>query len=135
MGRAGAFVTIVIGVAVLGLAMYMRPVVPDGWGSTEGTVVNLRPQTDSEGAVSYTTVVQFTTASGEQRTVENSFAFSGPGGDQLGDKLLVTYNPADPSQARILGGITDWLWYIPLAIGGAFLLFGLIVLLLRTLRR
>jgi hypothetical protein len=98
--------------------------VPSGWATAQGTVVNLRPQTDSEGDVSYTTIVQFMTESGEQRNIEQDFAFSGPGGDQLGDTLTVTYNPADPSQARIIGGIAGWLWYIPLAIGAVFLLFG-----------
>ena len=129
MGRGGSLVMIVIGVLVVGLGLYMRPVVPDGWATAEGTVTSFRQQTDSEGDVSYTSVVQYTTQSGESRTIVNDFAFSGPGGEQLGDRVQVTYNPQDPAQARIIGGVTGWLWYIPLVIGAIFLLLGLFKLI------
>ena len=120
---------IVIGVLIVALGIYMRPVVPDGWATAEGTVVNLRPQTDSEGDVSYTTVVQYTTESGEQRTLDQDFAFAGIGGDQIGDRLQVTYNPANPDQERIIGGPVGWIWYIPVAIGAFFVLTGLFKLI------
>ena len=135
MGRlGGALVVIVIGLVVVGLGVYMRPVVPEGWATAEGTVTSFRQQTDSEGDVAYTSVVTYTTQSGESRTIVNDFAFSGLGGDQLGDRTQVTYNPQNPDQARIIGGVTSWMWYIPLAIGALFLLIGAIVLLMGLLR-
>jgi hypothetical protein len=96
-----------------------------------GTVVAQAESTTGEGRVRFAPVVQFATAEG--RTVRFTDRLgTNPPSQAVGDTVAVSYDPADPERARIAG--SDWfLAGLFTFIGGAFLLAGLIVLLVDAL--
>lgn len=96
-----------------------------------GTVVAQAESTTGEGRRSYAPIVQFVTTEG--RTIRFTDRLgTNPPSHAVGDKITVSYDPADPDGARIAG--SDW--FLPglfAFIGGAFFLAGVVVLLVAAL--
>lgn len=83
---------------------------------TTGTVVDLR---EARGDNTYAPVVEFRTAADERITISSS-VFSSPSAYDIGERVEVAYDPADPRGGSIVGfGL--WLWQ--LIVGGIGLIF------------
>ncbi len=83
---------------------------------TAGTVVDLREARDDN---TYAPVVEFITAAQERITITSS-VFSSPSAYDIGERVEVAYDPADPRDGSIVGfGL--WLWQ--LIVGGIGLIF------------
>ena len=95
---------------------------------TDGTVVDLSRSKDSEGSVTFSPVVSFTTAEG--RTVEfvSSSGSSSPSHSE-GDRVEVLYDPDDPNDARLSGFLDLWFGSLVVGVlGAAFTVFSAVVL-------
>lgn len=102
----------------------------------DGTVIDLIESRDSESET-YHPRVRFVTVSGESVEFTGSVGSDPPGFD-IGERVTVLYDPANPSGARIDAFFQ--LWFAPLAIGILATLFtagggGLTVGLLRASNR
>ena len=83
-------------------------------GAAEGTVVAFVQTTSTDGPT-YQPIVAFTPASGGPRKLTSDMGASPPAYD-VGDKVTVLYDPADPGDARIESTFALW--------GGAIILCG-----------
>lgn len=102
----------------------------DGGISTTGTISDVRQGRDN-GKTMYTAVYEFTTAGG--RTVTFEDPASGSNRPTLGDKVEISYLPADPEGARRIPGV-DWFGWLFLGVGMLIALLGLLYLLVSVLR-
>ncbi len=89
-------------------------------GTVTGTVVDIDESTDDDGT-SYAPVVEYTVA-GERYRMTGTY--TNPSPYDLGDKVNLRYDRADPAIAR-LDSFTD-LWLLPAIFIPLGLLFGLI---------
>ncbi len=101
---------------------------------TEGSIVDLLRERDSEGDTLYRPVFRFTTAAGQAYEVESDMR-SNPPSHELEQRVPVRYDPVNPSQARLDTLFENW--FLP----GLFCLFGVVFgavsggMLLSPLRR
>jgi hypothetical protein len=90
---------------------------------TRGEVIRLE-RTRSSGefaSYDYAPVFQFQTSGGESVTVTSNMS-SSPAGFDVGQRVLVRYDPANPSDAKIHTLFQTWGGFaLPLAIGVFFL--------------
>jgi Protein of unknown function (DUF3592) len=96
--------------------------------SAEGTVKGHEERHSSDSGTTYVPVVEFTAADGRARRFTGSVA-SDPPAHEVGERVQVKYDPSNPEEARIGGGIN--LWLVPgvlIAAGIAVLVAGGIVL-------
>jgi hypothetical protein len=89
----------------------------------EGTVVDLQYDEDSDGSGVYRPLVEFVDAGGSRRTFLSSYG-SYPAPYDVGDKVGVLYNPADPADATV--DSFGALYLGPLIVGSLGLVFALI---------
>ncbi|HMG26258.1 MAG TPA: DUF3592 domain-containing protein [Acidimicrobiia bacterium] len=85
-----------------------------------GTIVELRESSGSEGGTVYSAVVEFQTADARSIRWEESMASNPPAG-QPGERLVMKYDPANPNKARIAKATR--MWFMPMLFGGLGLLF------------
>ena len=116
--------------AVLGVLL-VRPSAPEEWPRTDGTVVDLIEDIDSEGDTMYRPVVEYRDASGQTHRVRSSLSSSGFLSSYIGQTVEVAYDPADPDHGRIMGGEIAWAWLGFTGMGLLFAGIGL-YLLVRT---
>lgn len=112
-----------IGIGLLGGAAYMaydtRRDLAVGV-TTDGTVVDLIGERDSDGDTTYHPRVRFVTRSGEAREFTASVG-TNPAAFEVGEPVVVIYDPASPEGARIDSFFQ--LWFAPLLLGGMGIVF------------
>ena len=99
---------------------------------TEGRIVQMlqRSSNSSSGSrsASWTPVFAFRTPDGREVRVEAGFS-SSPPCCAVGDRVMVRYDPADPSSAQMTGFLSSWLVATILGgMGAVFLLVGGLVM-------
>jgi hypothetical protein len=77
--------------------------------NTTGTVVDLSERSDSDGDTMYYPVFVFRDAKGEEHRIHSSVG-SSPPAHQEGEEVTVLYLPDDPTEAKIEGFFSLWLW-------------------------
>jgi hypothetical protein len=93
--------------------------------TTSGSVIRLEPSTGSHGETMYHIIFTFTDDSGSRHTVRTSYS-QHPQPYQIGDPVVVLYQPASPESARIRSFSSLWLAPVVLgAIGVTFPIVGL----------
>ena len=91
--------------------------------SAEGVVVELVARSGSKGGVTYAPVYEFTDRNGESHRVQSSSS-SNPASYDVGERVTVRYEPAEPGDARIDGFMDNW--FLPTIFGGIGSIFALI---------
>jgi hypothetical protein len=93
-----------------------------------GTIVKLKTQRRGSGDYpgAYP-VVEFTTSSGERVTVTSHYSNQDRLAQQVGDRVVVQYDPSDPKRAEIAGAARRGDMVIIVA-GAIFLLLGMMVM-------
>jgi hypothetical protein len=94
--------------------------------TTSGRVVRLDPDTDTHHNITYHAVFTFTDDSGSPHTVRTSYS-QRPQPYQIGDPLVVLYEPASPESARIRS--FGSLWLVPTILGSVGVIFPTLALL------
>ena len=84
---------------------------------TEGSIVDLLRERDSEGGTLYRPVFRFTTTAGQAYEVASDMR-SNPPSHEIEQRVPVRYDPANPSQAKLDTLFENW--FLP----GLFCLFG-----------
>lgn len=114
-------------VVMLGVACYYGhtswSLKQDGY-SVGGTVVALQESAGSGGSgVTYAPVIRYE-AAGRAHTFTSNNSSTPPAYD-IGERVLILYDTADPSRARI----DSWgeLWLMPVALGGAALVVAVVI--------
>ena len=100
-----------------------------------GTIVDLLESSGSEGGTAYSAVVEFQTADGRTIRWEESMASNPPVG-RKGDPVLMKYDPANPSKARVAKATR--MWFMPALFGGLGALFfgvGVVLTVVGALQR
>lgn len=87
--------------------------------TTEGGIVDLLPERDSDGDTLYRPVFRFMTAGGQAYEVKSDMR-SNPPSFELEQRVPVRYDPANPSQAKLDTVFENW--FLP----GLFCLFGVV---------
>lgn len=101
--------------------------------TTQGTVIEMIPKR-SKDSTTYSPVVSFTTKSGQTITYTSSTSSNPPSYD-VGEKVEIFYDPANPNDAEINGFFSLWLGVLILGfIGTVFFLIGSLGVLLRYLK-
>ncbi|MEN2487381.1 DUF3592 domain-containing protein [Flavobacterium sp. B11] len=99
----------------------------------QGTVVELVPKRSKE-STTYSPVVSFSTKAGQVITHHSSLSSSPPSYD-VGEKVEVFYDPANPNKAEIKGFASLWLGVLILGVVGVvFFLLGSLGILFRWLK-
>jgi hypothetical protein len=116
----GFFAFVGVGLLVLSVSqvLHVRQVLAHGQ-ELGGEVHAIQMEPDSDGMHIYYPVVRFRTPEG----VEREFRGTGASSDsyQVGEAVLVIYNPAQPDVPRLRNFGELWLW--PVAFGAIGLLF------------
>jgi hypothetical protein len=86
-----------------------------------GTVVRLEEDSGGEGGVTYSAIVEFTTADGQVIQFDDSSRTCNPPCNQVGDVVPVIYSPETPQRASIQSVWLDWIW--PAVFGLLFVVF------------
>jgi hypothetical protein len=123
--RRNAWILVVIGVALLGVAGYLGRDSVDFVAratASPGRVVALRSHSASKGSV-YRPLVRFEADGGEERTFEGKTG-SNPPSYRVGEVVTVLWIPGSPEEARIRS-FGD-LWAAPLGVGAIGLLCGVL---------
>jgi hypothetical protein len=108
----------VVGVLTAGLGISVvreETTTPQGWVVVEGSVIDHVVSLSSKGGTAYAAVVEFRAPDGSIREVVSSVA--GPTMDGIGTPMQVAYNPANPGEARVVGGLADIIWIAVTAFG------------------
>jgi hypothetical protein len=90
--------------------------------SIGGVVVALKESADSDG-VTYAPIIKYV-VEGQTHTFESDNS-SSPPAYEVGERVVLLYDSADPSQARI----DSWweLWLMPVMLGGAGLILAVVI--------
>jgi len=128
----GLLVVVGLLVAVFGLTVVRSlAATPEGWTVVQGRIVDFRERSDEDGSI-YAPVVEYRDAAGAAHRVVS--AVSSSFRDPLGTAISVAYDPADPAQGRVVGGMTAIFWVIAVLFG-LFFAFVPGVILLGSLGR
>lgn len=117
--RIGQIGGIMIGIVVLVFGLGLRPMVPDGWLATHGTVIALVDRSDSGSAP----LIEYFDAAGVSHLYAPPWS-TGFGSESPGDRVLIAYDPTAPASARLLSGTASSIWLPPVLIGTAFVIVG-----------
>jgi hypothetical protein len=76
-----------------------------------GTVIELEEREDGEGNRSYKPIFKFKTSANQEITCLSPVSSSPPAW-KIGEEAIIAYNPANPSQAKVLTYFGAFLWTI-----------------------
>lgn len=114
---------LLVGLGLLGGSIYLtfdtRRALAEGT-RVEGEVIELLRSRDSDGDVTYRPHVRFTTLAGDTLEFTSTMG-SNPAAFDVGERVVVIYNPASPRDARIDSFFQ--LWFAPLLLGGMGIVF------------
>jgi hypothetical protein len=99
----------------------------EGWVVTEGRVVDHIEGTSSKGGMTYAPVVEYQDAAGTIHQVTSGV--TSPTRDGIGTPLEVAYDPGNPGDARVVGGIAGVVWMLVAGVGLMISGFAIITLL------
>ena len=108
--------------ALIGVFLFIRTRIFIGKAQgAKGTVTQMVYSHSSEGGGGYAPVYQFKTLDGQTIVIQDSLS-SNPPQFQVGQKIDVLYESANPQKARI----NKWmnLYFAPVLLGGMGLIFG-----------
>jgi hypothetical protein len=131
-GLFGSLAIIAMSLAFLGAGYQVRKTMqpyPDGLSAT-ATLTGARQYKDDDGNTVYSAVYTFTTQGG--REVSFNEPFSSGQRPNIGDKAKVSYRPADPEAARVIGKHA-WFGVAFMIGGGLGVLLGIGYFLYRVL--
>jgi hypothetical protein len=92
---------------------------PEGWTTTQGLVVDHEERADSDGTT-WAPVVEYVDQNGLAHRVTSTLSSSPR--DPIGTVIDVAYDPSNPTDARVVGGLMGILWIIIAAIGSVMVI-------------
>ena len=101
----GSLIALGVGLILLGL-LVIKPSVPSGWIEEDGTVVG---HVFVQGNNQFEPIVEYTDQDGTKHRYRPHDLSNPP--PENGSSYHIAYNPANPSEAKSLGGAGRWLWW------------------------
>jgi hypothetical protein len=113
--------------------LVMRPAtgVPEGWATVDGRVVGEQVSWSGDSEVAYP-IVEYTDPRGDRHRVTSGVGSSIR--SKIGDSMTVAYDPANPADGRVTGGMASMAWVLFAGVGCLFAALGGL-LLAGTVRR
>lgn len=117
--RIIAVVLVALGVASAVAAIVVNSITSRSWAdrseTVAGTVVDVRESSSGDLTPTYCVIARYSVA-GMQYSLESSHCSSDR--PELGDKMTVRYNPADPGDGVIESWVSRWLFIVMLSVFG-----------------